>query len=264
MTGVYQHKLPIWRTLGAAYREWRRTLPALRPLVVNAFFIVLAIAVLDEFIPTRLAEQQLPGTAISLAEAALRAFLLTPILIAIHRFIILDEITKTYAVAFGEPAFRRFFVWLFAFEVLAGFPLDLLSLLEALNVTVAATAAVFVAALIAAVALMARLSILPPAIAVEAPGAQIAAALEDTKGWAARIFAIFFIAVVPWLAVDIAVVALIGRGAAVTGSATGMIGLVFGGVLQTLVLTLLAVIASLLFIALGTHVRRHARPSAEA
>jgi len=43
-----------------------------------------------------------------------------------------------------------------------------------------------------------------------------------------------------------------------------MIGLVFGGILQTLLLTLMAVIASLLFIKLGTHVRRHARPSAEA
>jgi hypothetical protein len=43
-----------------------------------------------------------------------------------------------------------------------------------------------------------------------------------------------------------------------------MIGLVFGGVLQTLLLTLMAVIASLLFIALGTHVRRHARPSDQA
>ena len=111
---------------------------------------------------------------------------------------------------------------------------------------------------------MVRLSILPPAIAVEAPGARPAAALEDTKGWGLRIFAISFFAVVPWLAVDLIVFALIGRGVGVTGSFPGMIGLVFGGILQTLLLTLMAVIASLLFIALGTHVRRHARPSAEA
>ena len=115
MTSVYQHKLPIWPTLGASYREWRRMLPALRPLVINAFLIVLAISVLDQFIPARLADQEPFGTAITLVEAALRAFLPTPILIAIHRFIILDEITKTYAVPLGEPAFRRFFAWLFAF-----------------------------------------------------------------------------------------------------------------------------------------------------
>jgi hypothetical protein len=112
-----------------------------------------------------------------------------------------------------------------------------------------------------AFALMVRLSILPPAIAVEAPGAQLALALEDTKGWGLRIFAIFFLAVIPWLAVDLAVFALIGGGAAVTGSLAGIVGLLFGGILQTALLTLMAVIASLLFIALGTHLRRHAQPS---
>ena len=160
----------------------------------------------------------------------------------------------------GEPAFRRFFAWLFAFEVIAGFPLDFLGALQAFNVTLAASSAWFVAALVVAVALMVRLSILPPAIAVEAPNARPAAALEDTKGWALRIFAIFFFAIVPWLAVDLAVFALIGRGVAMTGSVPGMIGLVFGGILQTLLLTLMAVIASLLFIALGKHLRRHAQP----
>ena len=45
-------------------------LPALRPLVIDAFLIVLTISVLDEFIPARLAEQEPLGTAISLVEAA--------------------------------------------------------------------------------------------------------------------------------------------------------------------------------------------------
>jgi hypothetical protein len=158
MTSADQHKLPIWPTLSAAYREWRRMLPALRPIVINAFLIVLAISALDEFIPARLAEQELLGTVITLVEAAMRAFLLTPLFIAIHRFVILDEITKTYAVPFGEPAFRRFFVWLFAFEVLAGLPLDFLGALQALNVDFAASTGWFVAALVVAVALTVRLS----------------------------------------------------------------------------------------------------------
>jgi len=86
MTSAYQDKQQIWPTLGASYCEWRRMLPALRPLVINGFLIVLAISVLDQFIPARLADQELLGTAITLVEAAMRAFLLTPILIAIHRF----------------------------------------------------------------------------------------------------------------------------------------------------------------------------------
>src|SRR5262249_44465554 len=119
--------------------------------------------------------------------------------------------------------------------------------------TLAASTVWFVAALVVTIAIMVRLSILPPAIAVEAPGARPAAALEDTKGWALRIFAIFFVAVIPWLAVDLAVTALIGRGITVTGSIRGVVGLVFGGILQTVLLTLIAAIASLLFIALGAH-----------
>jgi hypothetical protein len=67
MTSVYQHKLPIGPTLSAAYREWRRILPALRPLVINAFLIVLAISALDQFVPARLADQEFFGTAITLA-----------------------------------------------------------------------------------------------------------------------------------------------------------------------------------------------------
>jgi hypothetical protein len=46
-------------------------------------------------IHSRAPDQELFGTAITLVEAALRAFLLAPILIAIHRFIILDEIAKS-------------------------------------------------------------------------------------------------------------------------------------------------------------------------
>jgi hypothetical protein len=79
MTSAYQHKLPIWPALGASYREWRRMLPALRPLVINGFLIVVAISALDQFIPARLADQELFGTAITFVEAAMRAFLLTPI-----------------------------------------------------------------------------------------------------------------------------------------------------------------------------------------
>ena len=62
MTSAYQQKLPIWSTLGAACREWRRMLPALRPFVIDAFLMVLAIFVLDEFIPARLAEREPLGT----------------------------------------------------------------------------------------------------------------------------------------------------------------------------------------------------------
>jgi hypothetical protein len=256
MTTAPPHALPIWPTLAAAYREWWRLLPVLRPLVINAFLIVLAISALDEFIPAKLSEAELSGTIITLVEAALRALLLAPIVAAIHRFIILEEITKAYALPLGEAEFRRFFAWLFVIELLGGLPIDFLGLMQALNVSVVASAVAFVVAVIAAFVLMLRLSILPPAIAVGAPGARPAQALADTKGYALGIFAIFVLALVPWLAVGLAGIALIGHSLEVTGSIPGMIGLLLAGVMQTASLTLMAVIASLLFIALAVQVRR--------
>jgi hypothetical protein len=128
--------------------------------------------------------------------------------------------------------------------------------MQALNVSVVASTAAFVVAVIVAFVLMLRLSILPPAIAVGAPGARPAPALADTKGYVLRIFVIFVLALIPWLAAGLAGIALIGRGIAVTGSIPGMIGLLLAGVMQTASLTLMAVIASLLFIALAVQVRR--------
>jgi hypothetical protein len=233
-------------------------LPVLRPLVINAFLIVLAMSALDEFIPAKLSEPELSGTIITLLEAALRALLLAPVVAAIHRFIILEEITKAYALPLGEAEaeFRRFFAWLFVIELLGGLSIDFLGLMQALNVSVVASTAAFVVAVIVAFVLMLRLSILPPAIAVGAPGARPAPALADTKGYVLRIFVIFVLALIPWLAAGLAGIALIGRGIAVTGSIPGMIGLLLAGVMQTASLTLMAVIASLLFIALAVQVRR--------
>jgi hypothetical protein len=257
MTPAHPHALPIWPTLAAAYREWWRMLPVLRPLVVNAFLIVLAISALDEFIPAKLSEPELSGTIITLVEAALRALLLAPIVAAIHRFIILEETTKAYALPLGEAEFRRFFAWLFIIELLGGLPIDFLGLMQALNVSIVASTVAFVVAVIVAFVLMLRLSILPPAIAVGAPGARPAQALADTKGYALRIFAIVVLALIPWLAAGgLAGIALIGRGIEVRGSMSAMTGLLLAGVVQTASLTLMAVIASLLFIALAVQVRR--------
>ena len=64
------------------------------------------------------------------------------------------------------------------------------------------------------------------------------------------------LAFVPWVVADAGGIFLLGRGVAVTGSPPMMISLVMGGVLQTVVLSLSAVIASLVFVALAAQVRR--------
>ena len=256
MTVMHSRSLPIWRTVAATYREWWRMLPVLRPLVVNAVLIVIAIAVLDALVPARWSMQDPSASIVTLIEAALRALLLAPVVAAIHRFIIRDAITKAYTLPLGDALFRRFFAWLFALELIGGFPLDFLGWMQAFNVSVGASTVAFAVALVAALVLILRLAILPPAIAVGAPGARFAQAMADTRGYGLRIFAIFVLASTPWLAVGSFIgVLLIRPGSEASGSVAAMTGLVAGGVVQTIVLTLMAVVASLLFIALAAQVR---------
>jgi hypothetical protein len=259
-----QRRLPIMSTLVAAYRDLGRLLTAMRALMLCAFFIMLATSVVAELVPQRLWDQQLAGELLGLAQNAIEAFLLTPIVIAIHRFVVLDKITPNYMVPIGDSVFGIFFGWLLALKILAGLPIDLLGVLQTLDWSVPASTLVFAVALIAAVVLALRLTILFPAVAVEAPGATFPHALADTKGHVLQILAVFSLALAPWLAVTIGGVLLLGRGATISGSPLAMLSLLMGGALQTVMLALTAIVASLAFIALAAQVKRAAQPQATA
>jgi hypothetical protein len=261
-----QRRLPIMPILVAAYRDLGRLLTEMRALMLSAFLILLASSVAEVLIPQRLSDQLLAGEALALAQNAVEAFLLTPIVIAIHRFVILGKITSTYTVPVGEPVFGIFFAWLLALKVLVGLPVDLLGVLQSLNWSLPASTLAFALALIAAVGLALRLAILLPALAVEAPGATPSHALADSKDYGLRILALFCLAQAPWIAAAFGGVLLLGRGATVTGSPLGMLSLLMGGFLQTGMLALTAVIASHAFLALAAQVKCMAplRPQASA
>ena len=250
-----ERRLPILPTLVAAYRDLGRLLMAMRTLMLCAFLIMLTASAAEALVPQRLWDQQLSGEALGLAWNVAEAFLLAPIVIAIHRFVILDRITRNYSVPIGEPAFAVFFGWLLALKILIGLPFDLLGVLQTLDWPVPASTLVFALALIAAVGVSLRLTILLPALAVEAPGATPSHALADTKGNTLRILALFLLGLSPWLAASFAGVLLLGRGATVTGSPLAMLSLIMSGILQTAVLALTAVIASYVFMALTAQVR---------
>src|SRR5580700_539020 len=259
-----QRRLPIMPTLVAAYRDLGRLLTAMRALMLSAFFIMVATSVAAELVSQRLWDQELAGEALGFAQNAVEAFLLTPILIAIHRFVILDKITSKYTVPIGEPVFGIFFGWLLSLKVLIGLPFDLLGVLQTLNWSLPASTLAFALALIAAVGVLLRLTILLPALAVEAPGATLSHALADTKGHVLRVLALFFLALAPWLGAAIGGVLLLDRGAMITGSPLAMLALVMDGVLQTITLSLSAVIASHAFMALAAQVKRAAQPHVPA
>ena len=251
-----KHRLPIVPTLMAAYRDSRRLLFPLRTIVISAFLILLAISVVAEFVPQRFWDQELSGEALGLLQAAVWALLLTPIVIAIHRFVILGEVTPNYNFDIGEPAFRLFFIWLFGLKVFSGLPFTLLGVLQALGFSPLATAIPFAVVLVVVTAVWLRLTILFPAIAVEAPGATARHASIDTKGQALRILAIFLLALIPWISAAIVIVMLLGPGIFATGSAKAMVSLVVGGIAQSAIVCLSTVIASHAFMFLAEQVKR--------
>jgi hypothetical protein len=75
-----------------------------------------------------------------------------------------------------------------------------------------------------------------------------------------RILTITVLAIVPWFAVGAIGTMLIGRRVEVAGSFPAMIGLLLIGALQTIALSLLTVIVSLVFIALGAKTKRSVTP----
>jgi hypothetical protein len=255
-----KRRLPVAPTILAAYRDLGRLLTAMRALMLSAFLIVLAVSAAAELVPQRLWDQQLLGEALGLVQNAVEAFLLAPVVIAIHRFVILDQVTPSYTVPIGDPVFGVFFGWLFALKVLIGLPMDMLGLLQAFNWSFWTSTLAFAVATIAALIVALRLTILLPALAVGAPGATASRALADSKGHVLRILALVVLALAPWIAVAIGGAMVLGRGAMIAGSAPAMLFLLMSGVLQTIMLALIAVIASYAFMALAAQLKRPAQP----
>jgi len=253
---VIEAQLPIRRTLAASYRDWRRLLASLRTIVLCAFLIIIADSAVADFVPEALWQHNVAGHVLGLLEDALWALLLTPVVIAVHRFVIQDVITSAYTLPLGDPLYRSFVAWLFALKVLAGLPFELLGMMQALGWPLLVSTAGLVVALVAAVAVALRLTILLPAIAVQAPSASLTPALADTRGQALHILAVFFLALIPWVILETVVVIVLGRGIEITGSPRAMIGLLAGGISQTITLTLSAAAASHVFRALADAVNR--------
>ncbi len=245
----------MWRTLAAAYRELPRLMTAMPSLMLSAFLILVATSAAAEFVPKQLSDQHLSGSALGLVQNAIEALLLTPVFIAIHRFIVVDGVTRAYVLP-SEGNFWLFAGWLFALKVLTGLPIDFLGVLQLLNASLVASSLAFAVALIAAIAVALRLTILLPALAVEAPGATPEHAWAVSRGQTLRLFALFFLAMVPWLVVSMGGIYLLGRDVMVVGSPPMMLSLLFGGVLQTIVLSLVAVNASYAFMVLAAAVKR--------
>ena len=251
--------LPVWRLVALSYNDAWRAFRAMPFLLGFAVLIVLALRVGEQMLPARLWNAPLCGTLLGIAEDILRYFCLTPVMIAIHRFIIRGDVTRSYAVDPGARSFLLFFAWTTAIAVLFSL---VLGIGEAL-VTAArlsgqsplAPLAFSMAGVIVAIWIAIRLIVLFPAIAVEAAGANAANAFADTKSYDLRLLAILLVSFIPWIAVSVFLVLALGRGIRVPGSLPSMISLIVGAVIAVAVEAMGVVIASHVYLAIGRKVR---------
>lgn len=197
------HKPPVMQTVKTAYHDVGRVIHAMPILVGSMIAILIALNLASLFVlpaSTPASFRSPLFDSILLAAAAVQSFLTTPFLIAVHRFILLDQATGQYALAPQEPRFLRFFGWSLVITMLSLVPSLLQAWFGALGPPGMFTGILTIAAMIVCLFLTFRLTILFPAIAIDAPGATAANAYADSKGNVWRIFFIFFLAILPFIA----------------------------------------------------------------
>lgn len=197
-------RLPIMRAVGMAYRDIGRVARAMTRLVAVVLVILLTFNLLELVIPRSVFEFPL----VEFVFGAARGFLLTPFLIAIHRYIILDEVTLRYILAPQEPRFLRFFGWSLVPALVSVSGSLIQYLLSAAGLPARAVSLGASLALIVGVFAILRLMILFPAIAVDAPGATARNAFADSKGFFWDIFFIGLVAMLPLVALVMLMVVL--------------------------------------------------------
>jgi hypothetical protein len=132
------------------------------------------------------------GLGLPVAEA----LLITPVLLASHRFVILGETTQGYGRALLTPRFWRFFLLSLVIVAMLFVPV-MVTRWRLLDAAVSSFA--LGAGIVAFVAVSLLLSLLFPAIAVDAPGTGIRNAIADLWGNVWRIFWVGVIAMLPLL-----------------------------------------------------------------
>lgn len=242
---------PVSQAVAGAYRDLRTVLLALGPLSIIAIMIATGIEIAALMLPGKSAQPSLARLIVFVLNL-LEGFLLTPYLIAVHRLIVLGEVTKSYRFAPNEPRFQQFFGWSVALTLAWFVLMFVVTLVKAMPVMLQIVAMLVALVLFLIVSL--RLTIMFPAVAVDAPGATWQNVVADTKGYVWRIFWIDVVAFLP-----LGVVAFLlefsvsGRTAAL--SAPNIASVIVSAVLGVLGRMLFVVIASRFYLWIGNRTK---------
>jgi hypothetical protein len=254
---VQTSHLPIWRLVTLSYVDVRRALRAMPMLFGCAVVIALAVQVAIQLLPQRLESGPFLGTLSGIIADAVQYFCLTPIMIAIHRFIIRGDVTRSYTVDLADEAFLPFFIWTMVLTTLWALAAGAGELL--LVKKGAEHASIGLAVMIVAYAVLVwfglRLIVLFPAIAVRAKATTPGDAFADTKGYSLRLLALIIVTFIPPIALGLLVTLALGRGIMVRGSVPFVIGDIVSALIGTLIMALGVVLASHVYLTIGRRVR---------
>jgi hypothetical protein len=184
----------VWNDLGEVWIRLRRQ-----------SIIGLAIVLLFEIVGA------IPGISgnrlLSEALSLMSKIATLPLEIAIFRLLILDETEPGYPFAMSTVRFQRMLGWtvgLWAFTAVPSY------VAEAVPNSTTAAAVIAVMLVVIGLVVLIRLSLLLPAIAVDAPGASVRNSVADTKGHAWMI-------VKPYLTIFVVFVLIVMAAAALAG-----------------------------------------------
>lgn len=190
---------PILTVVAQAYRDAWRIFQAMPALVAWAALIVFMFEAVKELSPLKPALETLRGALGGYLYEGLQSLILVPIMIAMYRFLLLDERHPRYAFEPTRRSFRVFFGWLMLVQFGSVVITAVDSLTTQMNLPQPVGIFAVLASMVLVVTVWVRLTLIFPAVAVEAPGANLANALADTKGRGLRIFVIILIVLLPWL-----------------------------------------------------------------
>ena len=253
-------KPPIVGTAVAAWRDAFAAIAAM-PVISGTTFVLMLIVsgVSAALLPVREAAEA--GAALQLASAItsiIQAFLLAPLAIAVHRYVLLGEISTGFAVEPSNPRYLRFVGFAVVLNVLMVVPGIIFAVLPADGPNMALGAVGFLLAfvlfIVIAIVTLRRV-ILFPAIAIDATGAGWANARNDTKGHTWRVFFIMVCVSIPVIAISAPLFWMLMKPPGVT-LGSQIIFVVLSSCLQIPAIAAFAAAASHIFRALADRLAR--------
>jgi hypothetical protein len=198
-----------------------------------------------------------------------QCLVLTPLAIAVHRYVLLDEVTQHYALNPADQRFQRFFgfavavqalwfsigIWLiighfaFGMPMFRGEPLTPEARENLVWILLVFFAALITGFVIARMIL--SIAILFPAVATDAPGAGWRNARDDSEEHVFRIFCAFALGLAPLFPLDAVDELILASREVGSHPAFQAIGVVLQAAELVLIVSAFAAIASTFYVAFG-------------